>query len=144
VNRATLKLIAAAGLLGAALLIYFYNSRGEPVPENDETLSFWFCTQTGKGFSLDAIEAQDKVKLRRKQGGDDQSPLAFRGRNVSEQVAFSPFTNEYTGVEAYKCPKCGEIFPAQNEQGENNVCPKCKWDANADEAAPPTEPPQSP
>lgn len=135
------KLIAAAGLLGAAALIFFYNFRGESVPENDETRTYWYCTQSNKGFSLNPAEAQEKVRMRRKQGGDDANPLAFRGRDVSEQVALSPFSNQFTGVEAYKCPKCGEIFPMHNEQGENMKCPKCKWDPDATEAAPATAPP---
>ena len=143
-NKFSLKLVVAAGLLGAAVLIFIYNSRGEPAPEGDETRTYWYCTQAGKGFSLDAVEAQEKVRLRRKQGGDEKSPLAFRGRDISEQVALSPFSNQFTGVEAYKCPKCGEIFPARNEQGEIMKCPKCKWDPDAEESAPPNAPPESP
>jgi ribosomal protein S27AE len=137
VNKGNGKNFAALGLMGLAVALYIYRTRDEPVPDNDDTRTYWYCTREHKGFSLTGPEAQEKVRIRRKQTAeDDKNPLAFRGREVSESVALSPFSKEYTGVEAYKCPKCGEIFAAHNDKGEDTVCPKCKWDPLATDQEP--------
>src|SRR5262249_4584949 len=126
------RLIAAVVLLLAAVGIYIYASRPDPIPDSEDSRTYWFCTSANKGFTLSGSEAQNGIRMQRKAAANDETaPAAFRGGDLLGQVALSPYTHQYTGVEAYKCPKCGEIFPKLDSNGYLNYCPKCKWDPQA-------------
>jgi hypothetical protein len=133
-----IKVGLAAGLFVLAAALYFWMSSGrEDAPLDGESTTYWYCTEAKKSFTLTPQEAGDSVRMmRRVLTGDEDSPTARRSRAINVAMALSPYTNQYTGVEAVKCPKCGEIFEARDEQGDPRLCPACGADPMADEPAP--------
>lgn len=128
----------AVGLFGLAVFIYFWMSSGVvEVPDTDDTRTFWHCTESQKTFSLSGPESATDVRMVRRQiAGDAEAPSARRSDKVTVVQALSPFSGKYTGVPAVKCPKCGDIFPERDDEGQPRNCPKCGTDPTADEPPP--------
>ncbi|MFQ5429956.1 MAG: hypothetical protein ACE5E1_06560 [Phycisphaerae bacterium] len=130
-----LKLGLAVALLGAAAALYFvYNTGDEGIPDTDEMRTAWYCSACGKGFELTGPEMVTAVGTRFQEGSDEEAEAAGgaaprgHGSRAMVKVARCKDCGQMTGQAAHKCPDCGGIFPALNEDGEPNICPKCTWD----------------
>jgi hypothetical protein len=128
-GKDTSKLAMAALLLVVAGGLFFYQSRSAEGGPEGEDVSHWYCTKSRQYFSLRGEESDSKVKSMRKApaAGAGGEPAARTPASASVVMALSPYSNEWTGVAAMKCPHCGEVFVMETEGSEESICPKCEW-----------------
>lgn len=121
------KIGVAVAIIAVATVVYFRWGRSAGAIA-DDTTTYWWCTKTNKAFTLSGKENEDKVATGHvTPEGSEGTPVV---RRITDYVtmAKSPYTNDWTGVPAAKCEKCGEVFPLDTTGKKKNVCPKCGWD----------------
>ena len=127
-NRETAKIGIAVVILAAAIVVYFRWGRSAGASADDST-TYWYCTKTNKPFQLSGKENEEKVVTGHLTPESSAEGVPVVRRNTDYvTMAKSPYTNDWTGIPAAKCEKCGEIFPLDTTGKKKNVCPKCHWD----------------
>ena len=124
-NTNIVKVGIAVAILCAAGLIYF---RMGKLKDEDST-TYWWCTKANKPFQLTGKENEEKVATGQLAPEKKPGEKAVVKRSASYvTMARSPYSNDWTGIPAAKCEKCGEIFPLDTTGKKKNICPKCHWD----------------
>jgi hypothetical protein len=120
------KIGLAVVILAAAVVLYIWRSKANSAVADDSP-TYWYCTKTQKAFTLTGNQNETDVRTARQKAEEntDDGPTARRTGDFIT-IAKSPYTREWTGVPAAKCPNCGEIFAI--DTGKKAIaCPKCHW-----------------
>lgn len=124
----TVKLIAAAAILGLAGFLYVSLSGGESLPADPATLSYWKCMDCGHVQELTPRDYESKRQFMVRLGEDKTAGGGkLRGKiNAVPGIICSQCGN-VSAIGAYKCPNDNEIFASRSKDGSNASCPKCGW-----------------
>jgi len=130
----SVKIGAALLLIGLAVGLFVIQSRSISGGEHgDEEVSYWYCTKAGKTFELRGEETEGRVKMSRRAATPpaDGRPAPRTAADALVTMARSPYTDDWTGVPAMKCPKCGEVFVLETEGTAMSSCSRCRWNPAA-------------
>lgn len=121
------KIGVAVVILAAAVVLYVWRSKANEAAV-DEATTYWYCTKTNKSFTLTGNQNESDVRYARQKAEEntEEGPTARRTGDYIT-VAKSPYTHDFTGIPAAKCPNCGEIFALETSGKKATVCPKCHW-----------------
>lgn len=124
----TVKLIAAAAILGLAGFLYVSLSGGESLPTDPATLSYWKCLECDHVQELTARDYETKQHVLVRLGEDKlEGGGKIRGKINAVPGIVCSQCGKVGAIGAYKCPTDSEIFASRAKDGSFTSCPKCGW-----------------